>query len=298
MEIREIIYIHAVAETSNLTKAAALLHITQPSLSQSIKNIEKTLGLQLFIRSKKGMTLTDYGNQFIKDSTPVLNEYRQLESKLDTYTSLGNTYHIGLFKLIHTTPINDAIMSYIGEHNDDNYMIKVDTIEHLESMVENGQLDMAIIKYSPLVTRNPLLDYTLLCKQSLCVMFNKMRLEAPQDVLTMDTLKGLKLLTSAKNEYPYQMIQSLIDQSPYTHDILVSTNYSNMNVITHFIEKDLGVTFATEDVCKYYSNSLIDWRPFSPSYSYDICIVQNKQKIKNKADQLLIDFIKGSMLSL
>jgi DNA-binding transcriptional LysR family regulator len=59
MEIREILFVKTVADFKNLTKAAEYLHITQPSLSQSIKSIEERLKTPLFIRSKRGVELTN-----------------------------------------------------------------------------------------------------------------------------------------------------------------------------------------------------------------------------------------------
>jgi DNA-binding transcriptional LysR family regulator len=66
MEISEILHVKTVADFKNLTKAAEYLHITQPSLSQSIKSIEVRLNTPLFTRSKRGMKLTQTGMKFVR----------------------------------------------------------------------------------------------------------------------------------------------------------------------------------------------------------------------------------------
>lgn len=61
MELRMLRYFLAAAQEENITKAAELLHITQPTLSRQIMELEKELGITLTIRGKNGLSLTDDG---------------------------------------------------------------------------------------------------------------------------------------------------------------------------------------------------------------------------------------------
>lgn len=66
MEIRELRYFWTVAEEKSFTKAAKILHITQPTLSRQMKELEERLGTPLFIRQKKQLLLTEEGH-FLKE---------------------------------------------------------------------------------------------------------------------------------------------------------------------------------------------------------------------------------------
>ena len=66
MELRHLKYFVAIAETKSLSNAIERLHIAQPALSQSIKNLEEELDTALFIRSRKGMELTGTGESFLQ----------------------------------------------------------------------------------------------------------------------------------------------------------------------------------------------------------------------------------------
>lgn len=297
MEIREILYINKIAECKNFTKAANELHITQPSLSQSIKAVESRIGIQLFIRTKRGVELTESGKRFIKDTADIIHEYNLFLSKLKHYSDVGKTHYIGLYKLSYTTPINDAIMNFISNNSKDNYIIKVENIIDLEKMLEKNKIDLAVIKYTPLFKRSAHLVYEVLLREKLHVMINKNNPLSIKQQLTIADLEGMKLITSAKNEYPYAMIDAILKASGVELEILISTNYANMTMITEFIEKDLGITFATLDVCKYYSNSNIHYIPLSPAFYYEICIVQNQDNINNQDNQTLIEHIKEFLQS-
>ena len=61
MEIRVLKYFLAVAREENITKAAEVLHITQPTLSRQLMQLEDELGAQLYIRGKNKITLTEEG---------------------------------------------------------------------------------------------------------------------------------------------------------------------------------------------------------------------------------------------
>ena len=84
MDFRRIQHFVRVAEVGNLSKAAERLNIVQPALSQSIKRLEKELGVLLFTRTRRGMDLTDSGQTFLKHAYGILNQYHRAKESLST----------------------------------------------------------------------------------------------------------------------------------------------------------------------------------------------------------------------
>ncbi|WP_027626573.1 LysR family transcriptional regulator [Clostridium lundense] len=78
MEFKQIQQIIEIAKTASISKAAQNLYISQPNLSLSIKNLETELGAELFIRTTKGIELTEFGEQFLTYSKPVYQQFLQL----------------------------------------------------------------------------------------------------------------------------------------------------------------------------------------------------------------------------
>lgn len=78
MRIQQLAYLEKIVEAGSLNEAAKQLYISQPSLSQAMKELEKEYGLQLFYRSKLGITLTDEGREFINYSRSVLDQVNLL----------------------------------------------------------------------------------------------------------------------------------------------------------------------------------------------------------------------------
>ena len=83
MTLQQLKYVVCVAEVGNITQAAEKLFISQPSLTNAIKNLEEEMNITIFNRTSKGVTLSPDGNIFISYARQVLDEARLLISKYD-----------------------------------------------------------------------------------------------------------------------------------------------------------------------------------------------------------------------
>ena len=88
MEIRVLRYFLAVAREGNITAAANFLHLTQPTLSRQIKDLETELGTQLLVRKSHNVTLTPEGMRFRKRAEEIISMVDKTEAE---FTSAENT---------------------------------------------------------------------------------------------------------------------------------------------------------------------------------------------------------------
>ena len=79
MKFHQIRALVAVHQTGSISEASQTLHVTQPALSRSIKELESELGLSLMRRSHKGMTLTDEGKRLIRHAQSTMESLRRLQ---------------------------------------------------------------------------------------------------------------------------------------------------------------------------------------------------------------------------
>ena len=84
MTLQQLSYAIAISEAGSLNKASEVLYVSQPSLTESVKELEKELGITIFIRSGRGVTLTPEGSDFILYARQVINDYSELVERFDS----------------------------------------------------------------------------------------------------------------------------------------------------------------------------------------------------------------------
>ncbi|MGV9877098.1 LysR family transcriptional regulator, partial [Streptomyces cellulosae] len=97
MQFQQLQYFVAVAETRHFTRAAELVHVAQPSLSQQIKALERELGADLFRRARGNITLTDAGEallplarRILADADTARHEVQEEAERLEDALELGS----------------------------------------------------------------------------------------------------------------------------------------------------------------------------------------------------------------
>ncbi|KTD65599.1 LysR family transcriptional regulator [Legionella santicrucis] len=107
----DLIYFYEVAKESNFSRAAKKLHISQPSLSFSIKRLEQLLNTNLFIRHTQGVTLTRAGNQLFENFESLLTQWNSLTTTIkETNQHIKGKVTIGCYS---------TLCSYMSEMNSD-----------------------------------------------------------------------------------------------------------------------------------------------------------------------------------
>src|ERR1051325_12094052 len=100
MELHQLRYFVAVAETGNFTRAAERSHVTQPSLSQQVLNLEREVGHKLFHRLGRKAVLTEAGTAFLDRARRILFEVENAAKELSDHPSLGRRITIGAVQTV------------------------------------------------------------------------------------------------------------------------------------------------------------------------------------------------------
>ena len=88
MEIKELNYLIAIEEEKSISKAAERLYMAQSSLSQFLQTLESSLGSRLFVRTSKGVRLTEAGNIMVKYAYATLAEYHRTQDEIQDLQEL------------------------------------------------------------------------------------------------------------------------------------------------------------------------------------------------------------------
>ncbi|WP_134531171.1 LysR family transcriptional regulator [Budvicia aquatica] len=145
MELRQIYYVIEVAKWNSFTKAAEVINITQPSLSQQISKLEKKYNIKIFDRTTRFVVPTDLGERFIEDAKLLINAVEGFNNKVMTRQhQINGTFRIGVERVIGYLNLYSLISAFQEKFPDVVItIIEGDTKNLILDMV-NGVIDAAI----------------------------------------------------------------------------------------------------------------------------------------------------------
>ncbi|MDQ0255303.1 DNA-binding transcriptional LysR family regulator [Evansella vedderi] len=155
MDIRQLEYFAEVAKELSFTKAASNLHVSQPSLSKSIKNLENELGVPLFYRSSKKLELTDVGEAVLINTKHVLESFRNLTYELSDIMELKKgEIKIGIPPIIGAAFFPRLISSYKEAYPAINITLTEVGSKLIKEGIDDGSLDIGLVCNIPIQQDN------------------------------------------------------------------------------------------------------------------------------------------------
>lgn len=145
IELRHLRYFLAVAEASHFTKAAAKLHVTQPTLSHQIRQLEGQLNLALFDRIGRRVQLTAAGELLLPHARRVLRELAEAQSALGELHALKRgQLKVGIMQTVNACVIPEIVSRFSAAHPGLRVTCSEMAVDDIESGLESGQLDLGI----------------------------------------------------------------------------------------------------------------------------------------------------------
>ena len=154
MEIQVLRNFLAVAREGNITNAANHIHIAQPSLSRQIKNLEKELGQQLFVRGSHSVSLTPEGMILRKRAEDVIAMVDKIEDEFDTMgDSISGDIHIGAGETYIFRYIVDILKNLQKDYPDIHYHLYSGNAAEVTERLDKGLLDFGLLMQPADITK-------------------------------------------------------------------------------------------------------------------------------------------------
>ena len=236
-----------VAEYKNFTRAAEELNMTQPAVSHHIKQLEQEVGAPLFVRNKAGLKLTAQGEI-------VVNYARRIKALNERmFAELQNAEkHLSLLRIgiTHTSESNltaAALARYSNQKDKLKIILFTDIINNLYDMLENYELDLAIVDgaYS-----NPRFSSMLLDTDYLTCVMSVDNPLAKRGAVTLAELKRQKMILRTPASATRMLFESALEsngESIQSFDVTLEVD--NIATIKDLIRKDLGVSILPRSAC-------------------------------------------------
>lgn len=289
MEIRVLKYFLAVAREGSITGAANSLHLTQPTLTRQLQDIEKELKQQLFIRGKHKVTLTPEGMILRKRAQEIVDMVEKTEAEFQSISDIvsGDIY-IGGGETDSMKYIAEIIKEIQADYPDIKFHIQSGNAEDITEKLDKGLLDFGILIQPVDLSKYDHL--TLPEKDIWGVVMRKDSPLAKKKCVKLEDLKGLPLLnsrqamrkTSSKNEFIEWF----------------KGEYENMNTVATFnlvynaavmVKQGVGYAITLDKLVDISDESKLCFRPLSPKLESGLDIVWKKYQVFSPAAKLFLE---------
>ncbi|MFG2479509.1 LysR family transcriptional regulator [Streptomyces fagopyri] len=170
MQFQQLQYFVAVAETRHFTRAAELVHVAQPSLSQQIKSLERELGADLFLRARGNITLTDAGEALLPLARRILADADTARHEVQELAQLrSGRVRLGATPSVCTGLLPDVLRAFHDRYPGIRLLIEEGGSHDLVRELARGALDLALVVL-PLPTPSPALTTVELLREDLVVV--------------------------------------------------------------------------------------------------------------------------------
>ena len=139
----------AVVDGGSFTRAAQLIHVTQPTLSTGISELEKHLGTKLFIREKRRIQLTEAGTRFLPRARRIQREFRLAEDETATSQNPAEPIILGVLESFSSKMLEDIVAAYQSSGRERPLHLFEGKEAELAGALLSGQIDAALSIYVP-----------------------------------------------------------------------------------------------------------------------------------------------------
>ncbi len=287
MEIRVLEYFLAVAREQSFSKAANALHLTQPTLSRQLKELEEELGKQLFIRSSKKLSLTDDGMILRKRAEEIIELVRKTESEINNNDEqLSGDIYIGAGETDAVRILAKCFKTMISEHPDLHLHIESgDGIDVLYKL-DKGLVDLALILGSIDTSKYDYIDLPVY--DTWGVLMRKDSALAAKEYITVDDLADEPLIISRQALHKKE-INKWFDNRTDNLNIIATYNLAyNASLMA---EENLGYVLTLDKLINT-ADSNLKFTPLYPQTTIDIKLVWKKYQINSKAVERFVKKIE------
>lgn len=288
MELRVLRYYLTVAREENITRAAEILHITQPTLSRQMAELEDELDTKLFERTNRKVSLTEAGMLLRRRAEEIVSladkteqEFKNGDEELMGLVSVGS----GVTAAV-TDALPELLQAYSKKYPQVRFELRTGTAAIIKDQLDKGLLDIGILMEPIEVEKY---DFVRLPKKDVWgILMPEDDPLSQKSVITPADLGSLPLIVS----WRIGEREAKAWFGGNTENLNVFCTYDLIDNAALLVERRLGYAFVIEGALKHLSGLI--FRPLSPEVSNTSVLVWKKYQPANQAVQKFIELARNA----
>lgn len=288
MELRTMRYFLAVAREENMTRAAEVLHVTQPTLSKQLKSLENELGKKLFSRHSFSIQLTEEGILLRKRAEDLVRMADKITAEFLTLDDcLGGDVYFGLAESYQIRHLAGAIKRFKDTYPDLHYHITSGDTEQVTEKLDKGIIDFAVLAQEPNTAKYHYLTFPDADLWGVVIPVHCPLAE--KRAICVEDLVGLPLFCSEQgwNHDISKWCGSNMDKLHLEGSFRLSYNGSL------FVKEGLGYLLTFKHLIDTNPDSGLVFRPLTPKLETSIYLIWKKYQVFTPIAERLLEALKS-----
>lgn len=297
MEIRVLKYFLAVARENSITKAANSLHLTQPTLTRQLQDLENELKQKLFIRGKYKISLTQEGMILRKRAQEIIDLVEKTEAEFQSISEIisGDIY-IGCGETDSMKYIAEVMKNLQDEHPDIKFHIYSGNAEDVTEKLDKGLLDFGVLIQPIDLSKYD--NISLPEKDVWGVIMRKDTPLAKKEVIRVEDLIGLPILVSRQMSPKYSKESGFLDWFGDNFDDLnISATYNLVYNAAIMVKAGMGNALTLDKLANTSKESGLCFKPLYPKLESGLDIVWKKNQVFPSAAKLFLEKMQEKFVS-
>lgn len=292
MELRVLRYFLAVAREESISAAAETLHLTQPTLSRQLMDLEEELGKKLFLRGSRKVTLTEDGVLLRKRAAEIVELVEKTESEFHEPEELiGGDIYIGGGETDAMRLLAQAAKEFQTEHPQVRYHLFSGNAEDVTERLDKGLLDFGV-----LIEPADLKKYDLMKLPATDVWGVLMRKDSPlagREAIRREELWDKPLLLSRQSLGQNETYALLGRSADSLH---IVTTYNLIYNAALMVEEGMGYALTLDRLVNTTGESKLCFRPLEPRQKVGLDIVWKKYQVFSRATERFLEYLQEKFL--
>ena len=284
MDIRTMQYYLAVVREGTISAAAQALHVAQPSLSRQMKELEEELGVTLFVRGNRKITLTEEGMVLRKRAEEMVRLMQMTEEEISQIKNhISGSVRIGAGESWSFHYLSRAAASIAAEHPDIRFHITSGDTQDLMDELNNGLIDFAVIFTN--VDHTLYRSIELPVEDSFGLLMPKDCPLAEKSEIRLSDLRGLPIIISRAAAPHYTGSEEL-------SSLNIVATYNLIYNASLLVEDGLGYAICFDKLINTTGDSPLCMRPIVPAMKSTGYLIWKKYQVFSPAVQMFIDRVR------
>ena len=287
VELRTLRYFLAAAQEGNITRAADILHITQPTLSRQIMELERELGTTLMLRGKNGLTLTDDGLFFRQRAGEIVELADRLEQNFtERKSDVSGLIAIGASESVGSRLFARLIKRFSDKYPLIQFHLYNEMADNIRDRLEKGLVDVGLL-LEPVDTSR--YDFVRISqKETWGILMRDDHPLAERKTITPDEIAEYPLILPLRERVRNEILNWMRKEEK---DLTIPLSYTLLSNAALMVEAGLGCAFCLDGALAIHSSPHLSFVPISPEHTTRSVLVWKKNQMFSPATALFIQEI-------